>query len=139
MALPIVAAAGLISWLWRIGSILLSILAVLGPILGSWFAVNSLLKLAGDTIIPLLAESLPTSTMVSLDQLGNVVSLSVLNAILPLQEMIFIMKAFLSAYVGVIAAKITIALVGPLLKIGEKVGSLAGWATKMTALGNGGS
>ena len=136
MALPaIIGGASIISWLTRVGSILLSVLCIAMPIWLSFKITKALLILLGEKALPILQSTLPAHVTTSFATLVSKIDLSLVNALIPLVEMTAIIAFAFQLYVGVIGVKAVMSIGGPLLKLQSIGQNYISWCAKVAALG----
>lgn len=135
MPLPLLAGAGLTAWLFRIGSILLSMVCVAAPL---WIAMKlwiAVMTEIADALAVILVAVVPAHLTTSMTDVGAVVDLAKVNAIIPLSEALASVKYTLGLFLGVLIIRALVAFGMPLTKLQTVATSYLGWCQKISVAG----
>lgn len=125
----------MVSWFYRIGTILITLLCIAGPFILGFLVFNEVLQYVGGLITSILGSQLPPEMTTSFNAIAAVVDLTIVNAIIPLAEMIFIVHFTLSTYVSVVLARGAMTFVSPMAKLASKGRDYVGWCASVAVLG----
>lgn len=116
----------MISALFRIITLLGSIASFVIPMILMWLAFTNGAQLMADWVEPILDRDVPEGVGINISSLASHVNLSVINAVIPLAEMLFTVKAGLSLWIGIIAFRAFIKFVQMLSAGASAAGAVKG-------------
>ena len=135
MPAPLLAGAGLVSWFYRIGTILITLLCIAGPFILGFLVFNEVLTFVGGILVDILGRTLPPGLTTSFATMGGQLDLSIVNAIIPLAEVILIVHWTLSIYLSVVIARGTMTFVSPMAKLASHGRNYLSWCASVSLLG----